>query len=120
MPQRESKGILFVLADCKDLAREQEFNDWYDSTHLLDVLSTGPYFAAKRFVNTNPEAGPNKYLAIYDTDWDDPRAAMKELGRAFKRMSEEGQGRGRIHKALKPGFVGAFKRIYPEKEQREG
>ena len=33
-----TKYLLFAFSDCKDPAREKEFNDWYENMHMPDML----------------------------------------------------------------------------------
>ncbi len=77
--RKKTTGALVVLTDCKDPAREAEFNKWYDQVHLGDIIGTGLYFAAARYVNTGLTPGQPKYLAIYETDRPDPIGALAEL-----------------------------------------
>ena len=35
-----AKWLLVVGSNCADAARETEFNEWYEKTHLPDVLET--------------------------------------------------------------------------------
>ncbi len=81
MADKRPTGVLMVLVNNKATDREEEFNTWYNDTHLGEVCGTGSYFAAKRFVNTKPvlEPGEARYLAIYETDWDDPEAAFAHM-----------------------------------------
>lgn len=48
--------------------REAEFHEWYETTHLDDVLATAGFTAAQRF-GLEVEIGleqPNKHLAWYE------------------------------------------------------
>lgn len=47
--------------------RDDAFNDWYDSQHLKDVLSTPGFIAAERFKVASGEA-PFKYYAFYEVE----------------------------------------------------
>lgn len=55
---------------------EDEFNHWYDHTHLPEVLATPGFLAARRYTPTDP-AGP--YLAIYEIETNDLAAALEDL-----------------------------------------
>lgn len=83
---RPVTGVLIVLNDCADLARDDEFNAWYDDVHIPDVLSTGTYHSAVRYENTDPESGP-RYLAVYETDAADPIAQVDLLITALAEMN---------------------------------
>ena len=71
------KAIVLVFTDCADPAREAEFNEWYNSTHIPDILQAEGFVAATRFqVLGNPGPGQGKFLAVYEVEAD-------ELGKAF-------------------------------------
>jgi hypothetical protein len=71
------KWLLVVGTNCSDPAREKEFNDWYNSTHLSDVLETPGFTGATRYENTAPEEGEAKFLALYEIETDDIEGFMK-------------------------------------------
>jgi len=52
-----ARYILVVESNCADPAREAEFNEWYDKTHLPDILETPGFVRATRYENTEPAAG---------------------------------------------------------------
>ena len=62
---KPTRGILMVLINCKDPAREQEFNNWYADVHIPDILNTGAFHTAYRYESLDPEASKGKYLSIY-------------------------------------------------------
>jgi hypothetical protein len=57
------KGIWLIESTCIDAARDAEFNRWYDTMHIPDLLNTGVFTAAYRFI----ELDGRRYLAIYET-----------------------------------------------------
>jgi hypothetical protein len=75
-----ANSVLVVTSRCKDPAREEEFNKWYDEVHLPDILSAPHFVAAQRYKlagrpsKSEPEA---QYLAIYEIDTDDTASALK-------------------------------------------
>lgn len=77
------------MAKCKLVAlttplpgKEAEFNDWYQNTHLPEILSVAGFVGAQRFqlVAKMMGADENQYLAIYDAEVDDPGALMAGIG----------------------------------------
>lgn len=69
--------------------RDSEYNTWYDSIHLPDVLRVDGFVAARRFVATpavHGELPSLPYLAIYEVDTDDLPAALAALSTAAKGM----------------------------------
>lgn len=76
------KHVLLVLSNPTE-GKEDEYNDWYDNTHLGEVLQIPGITAAQRFeINGAPTRGEaaHKYLAIYELDTDTPQASLDELG----------------------------------------
>ncbi len=63
---------LFAFSDCKDPAREEEFNDWYDNMHIPDMLEVPGMISATRWVSAESKKGQQrKYLAMYELETDD-------------------------------------------------
>jgi hypothetical protein len=59
---KKGKSIFLVYADI-DPKYEEEFNAWYDTEHLADLLSLPGFLDAARYV---AEKGGPKYLAAYE------------------------------------------------------
>lgn len=65
--------------------REQEFNDWYDGTHLPDMLKLDDVLTAQRFRSSaaHPDPSPmGGYLAFYELDTSDPEATRQQIHEA--------------------------------------
>lgn len=63
--------------------REDEFHEWYESTHLDDVLATAGFQAAQRF-GLEIEIGlsqPNKHLAWYEGEGESAQEVVDRLNR---------------------------------------
>jgi hypothetical protein len=76
----------FVVFTNPTEGREDEFNNWYDNTHLSDVLKVEGFVAAQRFklAETDPpQEFPHRYLALYEVESDD-------LGYVTQALSEAG------------------------------
>jgi len=72
-----AKWLQVIETNCSNAARESEFNEWYDKTHLPDVLETPGFVRAIRYENTKPSEGQAKFLAIYEIETDDIDGFMK-------------------------------------------
>ena len=81
------KGIMLVTSRPADAAREDEYNNWYDKTHIPEVCALPGIVGGRRYKLAGG-AEPT-YLAIYEMDSDDLGSVMPELGKAI--------GDGRIH-----------------------
>jgi hypothetical protein len=64
--------------------REEEYNDWYQNTHLREVCETPGFVAAQRYKLGHDMAGDGSaypYCALYDIeadDWSQPFAALAD------------------------------------------
>jgi len=102
-------GILLVLSNCKDGAKEQEFNRWYEDVHIPDILDTGAFHTAYRYESLDPEATKAKYLAIYETDNIDPAKSREKLGA----IRADWQQRGRLSDLIETTSSLTAHRIWP-------
>jgi hypothetical protein len=78
------KAILVVQSGPVSAEREDEYNSWYDHTHLGEVCQVPGFTGARRFRLSDQGLAPNEpgtpsYVAIYEMDTDDLHAAMQEL-----------------------------------------
>jgi hypothetical protein len=101
--------IYIVESNCSDTKRESEYNDWYNNTHVPDILKEADFIHATRYEALHPGPGQAKFVALFDLATDDiertlkvheqTEAALKAGGRvsellvivtrtAFRRLSE--------------------------------
>ncbi|MEZ5408695.1 MAG: DUF4286 family protein [Acidimicrobiales bacterium] len=78
--------------------REPEFNDWYENTHLDEVLATTGFTSAQRFA-LEAQAGPpspHRYLALYETEGESADEVIARLNarRAERQQSDTIDRRG--------------------------
>ena len=68
-----AKQVFMVLSEAVE-GQEDEYNEWYENTHLDEVIQTSAVVSAQRFklVDQRGAEAPNRYLAIYEVDVDDP------------------------------------------------
>lgn len=101
--------ILFVVeSNCADPAREDEFNEWYNNTHVPDVLETPGVVRAVRYERMDPSEGQAKYLALYEIETDDFQALAKAAGENMEKKKAE----GRYSDLLQMTAQSTFKQIY--------
>ncbi len=86
--------------------KDKDFNDWYQNTHLKQIVSIKPFLAAQRFrFHTSIVPGgpdPKRYMAIYDIETDDIGAALAEMNQA---------GGGGLPDSMDKNIIGA---VYEE------
>jgi hypothetical protein len=114
-----AKYLLFAFSDCKDPAREDEFNDWYDNTHIPDMLEVPGMLSATRWMSAESrEKQHRKYLALYELETDNLEefnAGVRERG---MRTVEEGRFSA-LPEFDPPNIPRVYKQIMPEKKARK-
>jgi hypothetical protein len=58
-----AKGIMVVQSAPADPSREDEYNEWYSTVHIPEILSIPGFAAARRY-----KAPDGSYLAVYELD----------------------------------------------------
>ena len=107
MEGRYPNGLLFVVANCSDPTKEEEFNYWYNHIHLPDATEPGVFIHAIRFESTDPNPGMGKYVCTYETYQPDvAKAWEQQLSFAAK-----WRGTDRFSHYMDLSFAGAFKRV---------
>lgn len=93
-----TQAVLVVLTNPVSPAQEAAFNDWYDRVHVRDVLRVPGFVAARRYrlsdVQLAGSGGEHRYLALYEVETDDLKAAREALVKAASDGSME------IHAAM--------------------
>ena len=84
------KWLLVVYTNSADPSRAEEFNEWYDKIHLPCVLETPGFVRATRYVNTDPNAGPGKFMATYEIESDDINKTMARLKESTAKWRKQG------------------------------
>jgi hypothetical protein len=97
---------LFIAFTNAVEGRADEFNDWYNDTHLHEVLSIAGFRSVQRFkaspAQRERDQPPFEYLAIYEVEGDAP-----ELVDAMTQWATSGQSSG-LSPAIAAGFVGCI------------
>jgi hypothetical protein len=66
LPGDDLRGHILANVMCADPAREEEWDAWYDDTHVPDMLSCGAFGAMTRWRREpRPEVGP-AHVTLYD------------------------------------------------------
>jgi hypothetical protein len=84
-------GILLVFSDPIDETRTRDYNDWYNHTHLPEVLSLSGFTAARRFHLSDHQLRsqggydrvaqriPSSHVALYEVEAENIAAAVASL-----------------------------------------
>lgn len=80
----KKRGVLVAFTNAAE-GREDEYNEWYNKTHLVDVLKIPGIVGATRYRIAEgqhvPGGTPWKYLATYDLECEDLNSVAQELKR---------------------------------------
>ena len=85
------KWVYLVHTNCLDPSREKEFNEWYDETHLPDILETPGFTRATRYENREPAEGQGKFLALYEVETEDIDQTMAAHQANMAKKREQGR-----------------------------
>jgi hypothetical protein len=86
------KAIVLVFTECSDATREQEFNDWYNNTHIPDMLQAAGFVGATRYqVLGNPGPGQGKFMAVYEVEADDLPGAFAGVQKRLAEVTAQGR-----------------------------
>ncbi len=74
---------LLIGTSAAVIGRDDDYNDWYDSTHLAEVCAIPGVISGRRYEADacSPNAVPSDNIAIYEIETDDPAAVLAELRR---------------------------------------
>jgi len=95
MDGRRPTAIMYVNTDVDQPWKEEEYHRWYRDVHFADVTEPGIFVHPEMFhnaVSPTPE-GEGKFLAFYESTWEDVPGAV----RAFKRWVDLLFEEERIH-----------------------
>ena len=59
---------------------EAEFNDWYDNTHIDELLSIDGSQSVRRFKILQQARIDQAYVSVTEIEADDPAVVMQQLG----------------------------------------
>jgi hypothetical protein len=80
-----AKATLVVLTNPVSADAEAEYNDWYNNTHLADVVAVEGFVSAQRFrvvdvpAMSDAPTPDHRYLALYEVEADDIGAVAEAL-----------------------------------------
>lgn len=106
MDGRHPEAIRLTLTSC-DQAHEAEFNRWYDTIHLPDILGSRIATHGTRFADSDRESGNPAYLALYEL----PGTDLERINQAFADQVRRLHERGRMFPHLQIGRRSMWRRI---------
>jgi hypothetical protein len=113
-----AKYLFFAFSDCKDPAREKEFNDWYNNMHVPDMLEVPGMISATRWVSADPEKGQRrKYLAMYELETDNIEKFDLSVRERGMRTMKEGRF-SELPVFDPPEIPRIYQQIMPEKKAK--
>jgi hypothetical protein len=84
-----ARYLISVECNCSDPKREGELHEWYNNTHIPDVLETDGFISATRYELVHPVEDKGKFLAVYEIETDDFEAFEAKHGANMKRKMEQ-------------------------------
>jgi hypothetical protein len=67
-----TRYLFFAFSDCKDPARQAEYNEWYNTYHVPDMLEIPGMIKATRWAASGNQSGQaRQFLAMYELETDD-------------------------------------------------
>jgi len=81
------KAVLAVYTNPASADREDEFNSWYDGTHIPEVLALDGFVGARRYRLSDVQFGggsDHRYVTLYEVDAPDVQAALQGLMKSFR------------------------------------
>ncbi len=113
------KYLLLAFSDCKDPAREKEFNDWYNNMHVPDMLEVEGMISATRWIGAEDKPGQHrKYLALYELETDDVAKFDQKVRERGMRTMKEGRFSD-LPVFDPPDVPRVYKQIMPKKKAKK-
>ena len=106
------RWLIVVQANCTDPAREEEFHDWYDNTHIPDVLNVPGIVRVTRLENVTPGEQVSKFLTLLEVEAED----VWEVTTALQKNRDEAEKQGRMTDLLVMVAGAVYREIAPPKE----
>tara|TARA_Y100001934_G_scaffold257383_1_gene326474 strand:+ start:84 stop:413 length:330 start_codon:yes stop_codon:yes gene_type:complete len=107
----DNRYLVLVLTEPTE-GNEERFNDYYENTHLEEVIASTGWSSAQRFklVDEVGEPCPLPYLAAYEAEAESPAAVIARLNET----RSERQQSDSLNK--RTGRVWVFEQIGPRHE----
>jgi hypothetical protein len=103
----EISGQVMAFVGPNDPAREDEWNTWLDTVHIPDMVNSGAFANATRWVRTEPARFGLNCLTVYDVTLPDVGEAVALSGAAMAPAREQ----GRLREYHAGGLRAALRRV---------
>lgn len=104
---------LFMVRSNNLSFSEEEFNNWYNEVHLVDVMGTPGFVRAERYWSEEMGSyGAGRHIAMYYIETDDIDKTMATL----VERSNEALKKGRMSPLLSVVSLDVLRPIYPTTE----
>lgn len=101
------RWLIVVQANCGDPSREKEFNDWYDDTHVPDVLKVPGIVRVTRYENVIASEEQPKFMTLLEIEAED----IWPVTTALQKNSSDAEKEGRMSELLKIASGAVYRRI---------
>jgi len=85
------KWLILVEVNCTDPDRVQELHDWYEKTHIPDLLQLPAIVRVTRYENVTPGDVRSKFLTLLEVEADDVWQVTTALQEDSARAEKEGR-----------------------------
>jgi len=106
--------------NARDDVRDREFCEWYESTHLPDVLETPDYVNGKRYEVKEFYPGRGKHITTYEIESDDIDETLRVRRAKRDRELEAGRYIDGFIPIWRDVLWQEFARVVPDKETPAG
>ena len=108
------RWLIAVQTNCTDPSREEEFNDWYDRTHVPEVLQVPGIVRMTRYENVTPGEQQAKFLALLEVEAED----IWEVTTALSENRDRAEKEGRMTDLLELANGTIYRRISEPQESK--
>ena len=85
------KWLILVEVNCTDPDRVQELHEWYEKTHIPDLLQVPGIVRVTRYENVTPGEVRSKFLTLLEVEADDVWQVTTALQEDSAKAEKEGR-----------------------------
>lgn len=84
-------GLIVAEVMCADPTRIDEWDEWYDTQHLPDVMDSGAFVAGSRWRRAEPRPGSANHLTVYEVSGGDVAEAIERSAAVMPGLTASGR-----------------------------